>query len=730
MMWEKLFLLLHFLLAVGTSPCRQGETFPEAVVSPAVASSGILRVPGVASLSQCVAACCDLPGFDLAWFFRGRCYILSCQQGADCRPRVQPGADSVLAFLQRAEPQSLLQSLVRREPYDGPQQDLSDPRPLEEAGQPSDRVNQSEPEGGPETVQIGVTRISPTSEGSAGRGDEVRTRTSAEQTTRTQSRSDSAPPGHVTSRYDIISATVTSAQPLLSSVGNPVDVTSEELAADVTADPPGSSSEPDPLKSLQTQTLTAHPLLLDVTSDPCNTSSPAATTDTPAAAAEVSGSNRAPVAVVGPDRKLFLPLSSLLLDGSGSSDDQRISSFLWEVVSGPRGLKLQDADRAVAMATGVQAGRYTFRLTVCDQEGATDSASMTVKVLEARSLPPVAHASGSHVLTLPNSSLVLRGSVTDGDQNQVQYLWTRDSQSPAAGVVLFGSETQASLYLTDLVQGTYLFQLRVTDGQARSSCATATVEVRPEPGGEEQVELEMLVSVSQVSVAQRDTVVRQLAALIHVLDGDVRVRALQERTPFSSVLRFSVLGPSGPLPASRLVVLLRKQLLRETSDFLLFRVLRVDTVVCQLSCSGQGQCDPINKQCACDPFWTENLIRRYLGDGESNCEWRVLFVILSSFLLMILILTLSWAFICCSRRRNQNKGRRRTRYTILDDMDEQERLELRPRFSIKHRSTEQNSSLMMSESELDSEQDSVLSRLGRGKNRTRTQMARNGIAFG
>lgn len=45
--------------------------------------------------------------------------------------------------------------------------------------------------------------------------------------------------------------------------------------------------------------------------------------------------------------------------------------------------------------------------------------------------------------------------------------------------VLYGSETQASLYLANLVEGTYLFQLRVTDAQGRSSSATATVEVRP-----------------------------------------------------------------------------------------------------------------------------------------------------------------------------------------------------------------------------------------------------------
>lgn len=51
-----------------------------------------------------------------------------------------------------------------------------------------------------------------------------------------------------------------------------------------------------------------------------------------------------------------------------------------------------------------------------------------------------------------------------------------------------------------------------------------------EPGGGEEVELEMLVPVSEVSMAQRDTVVRQLAALLHVLDQDVRVRRLQGRS--------------------------------------------------------------------------------------------------------------------------------------------------------------------------------------------------------
>lgn len=386
-------------------------------------------------------------------------------------------------------------------------------------------------------------------------------------------------------------------------------------------------------------------------------------------------SNRGPV--VGRNRKLLLPVSSLLLDGGGDiSDDVGIESYRLDAVSGPLGVRLDGADQAVNTATGIQAD--TFRLTVPDQQG---SASLSVRVHEAPSPPPVAHASGSHTVSLPNSSLVLRGSVTDGDQTDVHYLWIRDSQSPAAGDVLYSSETQASLYLSNLVEGTYLFQLRVTDAQGRSSTSTATVEVRPEPGGIEEVELEMLVSVSQVSVAQRDTVVRQLAALIHVLDSEVQVRALQGHSHRSTVLRFSVLGPSEPISGSRLVVLLRNQLLSEKSDYLLFRVLRVDTVLCLLRCSGRGQCDPITKECACDPFWTENLVRLYLGDGESNCEWRVLYVILTSFLLMVSILCLSWIFICCCRRRRQTRVRRKTKYTMLDNMDLQERVELRPKFS-------------------------------------------------
>ncbi|KAM9852030.1 dyslexia-associated protein KIAA0319 [Aulostomus maculatus] len=773
-MREKIFLLLLQTLEVAVaSQCWQGATFSEAVVSPAVESSGILRVPGVASLPQCVAACCDLPGYNLAWMFEGRCYILSCQQKENCQPRERPGTDSILAFLRRASPQTLvLQSLFHGKPYggrwkplpqsseapgdldalkdlalfDGAHQDFSEPGTLdvdypegsEERGRVSENreggaeglTDQSSTEGGVKHNPLkGVPERPPTESSPAQNRALIQVEqhcrhvtpaivmaTSDEHRRRSSENKFASHLNYIPldQQHTLTHRTQRSNQRFLTGPFTCSTDTVQVVLSAVRAPP------------------TTQHLAWTLTSDPATINTPTTTSVAPEHESEVRGSNRGPVAIVGPDRMLSIPVSSLLLDGSGSTDDHAIISYHWDTVSGPPGLKLEGGDQAAATATGLRVGRYTFRLTVTDQEGAMDSASLTVRIQEARSLPPVAHASGSHTLTLPNNSLVLRGSVTDGDQAEVHYLWVRDSQSPAAGDVLYDSETQASLYLSSLVEGTYLFQLRVTDAQGRSSSATATVEVRPEPGGGGEVELEMLVSVSQVSVAQRDTVVRQLAALLHVLDSDIQVRALQGHSHLSSVLRFSVRGHSGPLSGSRLVSLLRNQLLREKSDYLLFRVLRVDTVLCFLRCSGRGQCDPITKQCSCDPFWTENLVRRYLGDGESNCEWRVLYVILTCFLLVVLILSASWTFICCCKRRKQTKVRKKTKYTILDNMDEQERVELRPKFSIKHRSTEHNSSLMMSESELDSDQDTIFSwdRPVRSRNRLHAQAACNGNALG
>ncbi|XP_069349133.1 dyslexia-associated protein KIAA0319 homolog isoform X4 [Eulemur rufifrons] len=332
--------------------------------------------------------------------------------------------------------------------------------------------------------------------------------------------------------------------------------------------------------------------------------------------------NRPPVAVAGPDKELVFPVESATLDGSRSSDDHGIVFYHWEHVRGPNAVEMENIDKAIATVTGLQVGTYHFRLTVKDQEGLSSTSTLTVAVKKENNSPPRAQAGGRHVLVLPNNSVTLDGSRSTDDQGIVSYLWIRDGQSPAAGDVIDGSDRGAALQLTNLVEGVYTFRLRVTDSQGASDTDTATVEVQPDPKKSGLVELILQVGVGQLTEQQKDTLVRQLAVLLNVLDSDIKVQKIQAHSDLSTVIVFYV--QSGPpfkvLKAAEVARNLHMRLSKEKADFLLFKVLRIDTAGCLLKCSGHGHCDPITKRCVCSQLWMENLIQRYIQDGESNCD--------------------------------------------------------------------------------------------------------------
>uniref|UniRef100_A0A8C9BH59 KIAA0319 n=1 Tax=Phocoena sinus TaxID=42100 RepID=A0A8C9BH59_PHOSS len=383
--------------------------------------------------------------------------------------------------------------------------------------------------------------------------------------------------------------------------------------------------------------------------------------------------NRPPKAVAGPDQELVFPVESTTLDGSRSSDDHGIVFYHWEHVRGPSAVEMENIDKAIATVSGLQVGTYHFRLAVKDQQGLSSTTTLSVTVRKENNSPPRAQAGGRHVLVLPNNSITLDGSRSTDDQGIVSYLWIRDGQSPAAGDVMDGSDHSTALQLTNLVEGVYTFHLRVSDSQGASDMDTATVEVRPDPKKSGLVELILQVGVGQLKEQQKDTLVRQLAVLLHVLDSDIKVQKIQALSDLSTVIVFYV--QTGPpfkvLKAAEVARNLHRRLSKEKADFLLFKVLRIDTAGCLLKCSGHGHCDPITKRCICSQLWMENLIQRYIQDGESNC-------------------------------------------------------------GIKHRSTEHNSSLMVSESEFDSDQDTIFSRDRMERGNPKVSMngsIRNGASF-
>uniref|UniRef100_A0A6Q2X2K4 PKD domain-containing protein n=1 Tax=Esox lucius TaxID=8010 RepID=A0A6Q2X2K4_ESOLU len=388
--------------------------------------------------------------------------------------------------------------------------------------------------------------------------------------------------------------------------------------------------------------------------------------------------NKPPVADAGPEKELTLPVDRTTLDGSKSTDDQKISTYHWKQSGGPDGVKIENADSAIATVTGLQVGRYMFSLTVTDERELENTDVVTVIVREEKDMPPVARVQSSPAISLPVRTAFLDGSHSTDDKGGVSYTWTRDDSSPAAGDVLNNSDHQAVLFLTNLVEGKYSFTLTVTDSKGQSHTEKGSVEVKPDGWQRDLVELVLEVPISQVSHRQRDMLLRQVGVLLGVLDSDIIVREISAFNDTRLVFLVSG-GPNRPpLSGHSVAVGLRNKLRKQKNDFLIFKARRVDTVICQLNCSSHGDCDSFTRTCVCHPFWMENFIKAQLWDQESNCEWSVLYVTIASFMIVVAFATVVWGMVCCCRRR-KGKGRHKSksRYKILDG-EEQESLELHP----------------------------------------------------
>uniref|UniRef100_A0A672N2F8 KIAA0319 like n=1 Tax=Sinocyclocheilus grahami TaxID=75366 RepID=A0A672N2F8_SINGR len=411
--------------------------------------------------------------------------------------------------------------------------------------------------------------------------------------------------------------------------------------------------------------------------------------------------NKPPVADAGPDKELTLPVDRTTLDGSKSSDDQKIATYHWTKTKGPEGVKIDNADNAVAVVTGLQEGEYIFTLTVTDERKLDNSDTVSVIVREEDDQPPVAKVLSSSPITLPIRTAFLDGSRSSDDKASISYLWTREDSSPASGDVLNNSDHQAVLFLGNLVEGKYTFTLTVTDSKGKTNTDRGTVEVRPD-----LVELILEVAVAQVSRRQKDMLIRQVGVLLGVLDSDITVREISAFNEHSTRLVFLVSGGPGrpPLAGHSVAMELRNKLRKQKNDFLIFRARRVDTVICQLNCSSHGECDSFTRRCVCHPFWMENLFSTYFWDAESNCEWSVLYVTIASFMIVVAIATVIWVIVCCCRSRRKSKVRRKSRYKMLEG-DDQETLELKlPRPGrMKPVPAPTSSVLMHSDSDLESD---------------------------
>ena len=188
----------------------------------------------------------------------------------------------------------------------------------------------------------------------------------------------------------------------------------------------------------------------------------------------LAAANIPPSANAGNNITITLPTNNTTLNGSGTDADGTIASYAWTRVSGPTTFTLGTANAATTTLTNLVQGTYVFRLTVTDNNGATGSDDVTITVNAAGNQPPTANAGSNITMTLPTNSTTLKGSGTDPDGTIASYAWTRVS---GPTTFTLGTANAATTTLTNLVAGTYVFRLTVTDNNGATATDDVTVTV-------------------------------------------------------------------------------------------------------------------------------------------------------------------------------------------------------------------------------------------------------------
>ncbi|PKA96774.1 PKD domain-containing protein [Flavobacteriaceae bacterium MAR_2009_75] len=92
---------------------------------------------------------------------------------------------------------------------------------------------------------------------------------------------------------------------------------------------------------------------------------------------------------------------------------------------------------------------------------------------------PIASAGVNQIITLPDNSVTINGSGNDPNGEIQSYLWTKENGPD--GITMNG-ETTATLVLENLVEGSYIFRLSVTDEEGYIAFDEVTITVNEATG--------------------------------------------------------------------------------------------------------------------------------------------------------------------------------------------------------------------------------------------------------
>jgi PKD repeat protein len=186
--------------------------------------------------------------------------------------------------------------------------------------------------------------------------------------------------------------------------------------------------------------------------------------------------NTPPIADAGVDQVFILTGSLVLLDGSGSYDDDGDDiSYIWEILQQPEGSSagLDDYTSITPTFVADVNGEYLIGLTVTDIWGAMDTDDMAVSF---SNVAPVADA-GVNQSAVVGEVVSLNGAESfDANGDPITYSWSLSAVPDGSTAVISEPTIVAPSFTADL-SGTYIASLVVNDGIVDSAADSAEIVV-------------------------------------------------------------------------------------------------------------------------------------------------------------------------------------------------------------------------------------------------------------
>lgn len=213
-------------------------------------------------------------------------------------------------------------------------------------------------------------------------------------------------------------------------------------------------------------------------------------TPSPTPAPSPTDGNQLPVATAGADFAVNLSWGNrALLNGTLSKDpDGWLNTATWSKVSGPSGGDISVKSWGQAYANNLVQGTYVFRLTVTDNKGASSTDDVTVYANATGTvpanptptptptdgnMPPVANAGADQTIPVSwNYSPLINATLSKDPDGWIQsFSWSKVSGPTSYS---FADQDGGKTKVNNLVAGTYVFRVTVTDNKG----ATSTDDVK------------------------------------------------------------------------------------------------------------------------------------------------------------------------------------------------------------------------------------------------------------